>query len=63
MATAIPEAACRAINLGYRDPATLDPNDWKDKEEEGLLLVPDAGETLFRLKANNPAPRPYVREG
>lgn len=50
LATAIPESECRAINLGYRDPAGINPDDWKDKEDEGLLLVPNAGEVLYKLK-------------
>jgi len=50
LATGIPESECRAINLGYRDPASINPEDWKDKEDEGLLLVPNAGEILYRLR-------------
>lgn len=49
LATAIPEAECRAINLGYRDPDSIHPDEWRDREAEGLLLVPDAGEILYRL--------------
>jgi len=56
LATAIPEAECRAINLGYRDPASIDPDDWKDREDEGRLLVPNAGEVLYRLEQGNPKP-------
>jgi len=56
LATAIPEEECRAINLGYRDPATINPDDWKDREDEGRLLVPNAGEVLYRLKQGNPKP-------
>ena len=26
------------------------PDDWRGREDEGLLLVPDAGEILYRLK-------------
>jgi nickel-dependent lactate racemase len=58
LATGIPEEECRAINLGYRDPASINPEDWRNKEDEGLLLVPEAGEVLFRLKSGNPAPKP-----
>ena len=58
LATAIPEAECRAVNLGYRNPASINPEDWRDKENAGLLLVPEAGEILYRLKKNNPVPRP-----
>ncbi len=50
LATGIPEADCRAINLGYRDPATIRPEDWANREEDGVLLVPQAGEVLYRLK-------------
>ncbi|MFH1071021.1 MAG: lactate racemase domain-containing protein [Candidatus Glassbacteria bacterium] len=50
LATGIPEERCRRINLGYRDPATLDLDQWKDREDEGVLFVAKAGETLYRLK-------------
>ncbi|MCZ7640141.1 MAG: hypothetical protein M5U12_31260 [Verrucomicrobia bacterium] len=43
LATQIPEAQCRAVNLGYRDPATLRPEDFAGREDEGVLLVPKAG--------------------
>jgi len=49
LATGIPEAECRAVNLGYRDPAAIDPADWANREHEGILLAPHAGETLYRL--------------
>ncbi len=48
LATAIPEARCRQVNLGYLDPAEVDPEAWAGREAEGLLLVPNAGETLYR---------------
>ncbi len=48
LATGIPEDVCRQVNLGYRDPATIDPDDWR--EVEGRLLVEEAGELLYRLK-------------
>ncbi|MBM4034663.1 MAG: DUF2088 domain-containing protein [Planctomycetes bacterium] len=49
LASAIPEARCRKVNLDYRDPATINPDDWRDREDEGVLLVPKAGEMLYRL--------------
>jgi nickel-dependent lactate racemase len=51
LATGIPEARCRRINLGYLDPATINVDDWKGREREGVLVVPHAGEMLYRLKA------------
>lgn len=50
LATGIPEERCRRINLGYRDPAAVDPEQWDGREDEGLLLVRNAGEILYRLK-------------
>ena len=50
LATGIPEEVCREISLGYRDPASIDPEAWRDREDEGLLLVENAGEHLFRLR-------------
>ncbi len=58
LATQIPEEECHAINLGYRDPASIDPDEWRNREDEGLLLVPDAGEVLYRLTQGNPKPPP-----
>jgi nickel-dependent lactate racemase len=51
LATGIPEALCRQVNLGYRDPATIDPAEWAGRESEGVLLVPHAGEDLYRLRS------------
>jgi lactate racemase len=50
LATGIPEATCRKINLGYRDPATINIEDFANREEEGVLLVRKAGEMLYHLK-------------
>lgn len=50
LATGIPEAVCRKINLGYRDPKTIRMEDFANREHEGVLLVPKAGEMLFHLK-------------
>jgi nickel-dependent lactate racemase len=50
LATGIPEHICRQINLGYRDPASIDPADYANREDEGVLYVPKAGEMLYHLK-------------
>lgn len=49
LATGIPEDRCRRIGLGYLDPASVDLAAWTGREDEGLLLVPRAGEMLYRL--------------
>ena len=50
LATGIPEERCRRINLAYMDPATIDLNQWRGREDEGIVLIPRAGETLFRVR-------------
>ena len=50
LATGIPESVCREINLGYRDPKTIRKEDFANREGEGVLLVPKAGEMLYRLE-------------
>ena len=50
LATGIPRERCEAIGLGYLDPATVDFSEWEGREDEGIVLVPRAGEKLFRVK-------------
>ena len=50
LATGIPRERCERINLGYLDPATVDLDAWRGREDEGILSVPRAGEMLYRLK-------------
>jgi lactate racemase len=50
LATQIPEDVCRAVNLGYRDPQTIQVANYEAREKEGILYVPKAGEMLYRLK-------------
>jgi nickel-dependent lactate racemase len=51
LATRIPEERCRKVNLGYRDPRSIRLSDYRGREKDGVLLVPKAGELLYRLKA------------
>ncbi len=48
LATGIPESVCREINLGYLDPASVRVSDYENREAEGVLYVPKAGEMLYR---------------
>ncbi len=48
LATGIPEERCRRVNLGYLDPATIDMAEWEGREDEGILVVPKAGEMLYK---------------
>jgi nickel-dependent lactate racemase len=50
LASRISAQDCARLNLGYLDPSSVNLDDWKDREAQGLLFVPKAGETLYRLK-------------
>jgi nickel-dependent lactate racemase len=50
LATSIPEETCRRIHLGYMDPSGIRLSDYVDREDEGILFVDHAGETLYRLE-------------
>jgi nickel-dependent lactate racemase len=54
LATQITPEKCRKINLGYRSPDSIRVEEFADRESEGILLVPKAGEMLYRLR-NPPA--------
>jgi nickel-dependent lactate racemase len=48
LATGIPEAVCRGANLGYLDPSSVDVS--VAEADPDTLVVPRAGEVLFRLR-------------
>lgn len=50
LASRISPEDCQRLNLGYLDPDTLNPEDFANREDEGILLVRKAGETLYRVK-------------
>lgn len=50
LASKISPEDCARLNLGYLDPAKADVDEWKNREDEGVLYVPKAGEILYRLK-------------
>jgi nickel-dependent lactate racemase len=39
---------CARLNLGYCDPASIQIEEWQNREDEGILYVPKAGEILYR---------------
>jgi hypothetical protein len=50
LASKIPAEDCARLNLGYLDPAKIKIDEWTNREDEGILYVPKAGEILYRLK-------------
>lgn len=50
LATRLSAEDCARLNLGYLDPAHIDLTDWQNREDDGVLFVPKAGEMLYRLR-------------
>jgi nickel-dependent lactate racemase len=50
LATGISPSRCQKVGLGYRDPQTIDISAWEGRQDEGILVVPKAGEMLYRLR-------------
>jgi nickel-dependent lactate racemase len=50
LATGISEERCRRIGLGYLNPVSLNPKELLGMEDEGILVVPRAGEMLYRIR-------------
>jgi lactate racemase len=50
LSSKIPKADCDRLSLGYLDPDSINFDEWKDREDEGVLFVPKAGEMLYRVR-------------
>jgi len=50
LATGIPQERCSQINLGYADPDRVEIEAGENREQDGILVVHNAGEILYRLK-------------
>jgi len=50
LASKISPEDCARLNLGYLDPTSVKIEEWCDREDEGVLYVPRAGEILFKSK-------------
>ena len=49
LATGIPRERCERVNLGYVDHRTIDRDEWPTDLGHDTLLVPRAGEVLYRV--------------
>lgn len=50
LSTQLSPADCQQLALGYQDPAQINISEWQNREDEGILYVPKAGEMLYRLR-------------
>lgn len=51
LATGISKERCKKVNLGYMNPDEISIADYENKEDDGVLVVRHAGETLYRLSS------------
>jgi nickel-dependent lactate racemase len=50
LATKISRDDCERLSLGYLDPASVNIAEWQNREDEGIVYIPKAGEILYRVK-------------
>jgi nickel-dependent lactate racemase len=50
LATSIPQNVCKEVNLGYRDPRSIDLDRWRAMQGD-VLAVEKAGQVLYRLRS------------
>ena len=50
LATKLPPEDCTQLALGYHNPQEIEVSEWQNREEEGILYVPKAGEMLYRVR-------------
>lgn len=50
LATGLPEQTVKNLSLGYLNPNTIDVADYENREEEGILYIPKAGEILYKVR-------------
>jgi hypothetical protein len=55
LASGVPRALCRELNLDWMDPRELNPRQWEGREAEGLGIVREAGEVLYLLEGGRRA--------
>ncbi len=50
LATRLSSEDCEKLELGYINPDEIDVSAWQNREDEGILYVPKAGEMLYRVR-------------
>jgi len=54
LATKISRQHCEKVNLGYMNPDEINISDYEKREDQGIVVVYDAGEILYRLTTGMP---------
>jgi len=53
LATKISRQRCEKVNLGYMNPDEINISDYEKREDQGIVVVYDAGEILYRLASGH----------
>lgn len=50
LASKISPEECARLNIDYCDPSSINLDEWVDRQDEGILFIPKAGEMLYRVR-------------
>jgi nickel-dependent lactate racemase len=50
LSSQISEEDCERLSLGYLNPGDVQIREWENREIDGILYIPKAGETLYRVR-------------
>jgi nickel-dependent lactate racemase len=50
LSTGISKSRCDAVNISYMDPDGINTDEWENKEDEGIAVVHNSGEILYKVK-------------
>ena len=51
LASTISAEDCARLNLSYLGPVSVNPADWQNRKDEGILCVAKAGEELYKVRS------------
>ncbi len=49
LATGIPGELCERLNIGWKEPGEINVNEMERREDEGIKVIHDAGEVLYKV--------------
>ncbi|MBN1834369.1 MAG: DUF2088 domain-containing protein [Spirochaetales bacterium] len=47
LSSGVPREVCERLNIGYLDPREVSPQQWENRQEEGVAVIHNAGEVLY----------------
>ena len=53
LATGLPEKTVKDIALKYMNPNEINIADYENRQDEGILYIPKAGEILYKVRERN----------